>query len=279
MDDIYLHTIEKNAQTHTHLAINTISGGERTIVTDAIHTIYGVTQTIIPNTIRVFTGGARTIVTNAIHAIYSVTHTAISNAIRVLYGGAQTIIINAIRVFTGGARTIVPNAKRAFSNGLRRFGRGRLLFIASCAAISALSYYLLNIDVRASLLPHKIALEYFFNTNFVYVDGLGYAEAGGFFAITQNCMGAKLFVCLFMITAYCGGDRIKTPVDGFILAAKYFITSISAAFAITMIRIIISAPFCASERFYLLHNTLSLFIYFGSCLAVYHIMRRAPKNA
>jgi hypothetical protein len=53
-----------------------------------------------------------------------------------------------------------------------------------------------------------------------------------------------------------------------------FNLSLISAFVITMVRISASAPFCMWERFHLIHNIISLTIYFVSGLVIFYVMER-----
>ena len=140
--------------------------------------------------------------------------------------------------------------------------------------ICAASYYVFNKNIALSLLPHKTVMEYLFNYNFVFIENVGYEQTSGLFTITRNCMGSKLFISLFFIMVfgflhrYAGMKRKITAV------VKFYSIALASAFVATVIRISASVPFCAWDRFHLIHNIISLTVYFMSGLVLYFVMER-----
>jgi len=154
-----------------------------------------------------------------------------------------------------------------------------IFLYAFCILICAASYILFNSSIELSLLPHKIAVEYLFDFDFFFVENVGYEQSNGLFIISANCMGAKLFINLFLILTlgflhrYTGlREKIKT-------IAKFYFIALVVAFFATVIRISASVPFCTWERFHLIHNTISLLIYFAAGLTLYFIMDRKIRRA
>ena len=58
---------------------------------------------------------------------------------------------------------------------------------------------------------------------------------------------------------------------------KFYFSALALAFILTIIRIAASIPFCTWERFSLLHNIISLGIYFAAGLILYLLMERRLK--
>ena len=156
--------------------------------------------------------------------------------------------------------------------------RNDFLLYTISIALCAASYVILNKNIEISLLPHKIVLEYLFNYKFVFVENVGYEQSNGLFTVAKNCLGAKLFINLFLIMVfgflhkYAGIKRKITAV------VKFYFTAFALAFAVTIIRISASIPFCGWDRFHLIHNLISLGIYFAAGLALYFIMERRVRT-
>jgi exosortase K len=149
--------------------------------------------------------------------------------------------------------------------------RNDIFLYALCVLMCAVSYIILNKNIEVSLLPHKTVMEFLFNYNFVFIESVGYEQTNGLFVIAQNCLGAKLFISLFLILVlgflhkYSGTKRKITALF------KFYIISLGAAFVITIVRISASVPFCTWDRFQLIHNIISLTLYFASGLTVYFV--------
>jgi len=156
--------------------------------------------------------------------------------------------------------------------------RNDILFYAAGIAVCAASYIILNKNIALSLLPHKTALAYLFNFNFIFIENVGYEQTNGLFTISRSCMGVKLFINLFLIMTfgflhtYAG---MKRKAAAFI---KFYFMALVLAWAITVFRIAASVPFCTWPRFHLIHNTISLMIYFMAGLVLYFIMERRLNN-
>ena len=152
--------------------------------------------------------------------------------------------------------------------------RSSIFFYAICIAICAASYIILNRNIELSLLPHKTVLEYLFNFNFVFIENVGYGQANGLFTVSRSCMGVKLFINLFVILVFGFLHKYKGMKRKFVAITKFYFAALALAFVITIFRIAASVPFCTWDRFHLIHNTISLMIYFVAGLVVYFVMER-----
>jgi exosortase K len=152
--------------------------------------------------------------------------------------------------------------------------RDNIFLYAISIAICAASYIILNKNIELSLLPHKTALEYLFNFNFVFIENVGYAQTNGLFIIAQNCLGSKLFINLFLIMIFGFLHKYTAFKHKIAALLKFYCSALVLAFVITVIRISASVPFCSWDRFHLIHNTISLMIYFASGLVLYLMMER-----
>ena len=152
--------------------------------------------------------------------------------------------------------------------------RSDIILYAVGIMLCAASYILLNQNIELSLLPHKTVMEYLYNFNFVFIENVGYEQTNGLFTIAQNCLGVKLFINLFLIMVFGFLHKyteLKHKINAII---KFYITALITAFVVTIIRIAASVPFCTWERFHLIHNIMSLGIYFAAGLILYFIMER-----
>ena len=148
-----------------------------------------------------------------------------------------------------------------------------ILYIAAIL-LCAVSYVILNENIEISLFPHKTAIQYLFGFNFFFTENVGYEQTNGLFIITRNCSGIKLFINLFLILVF-GFLHKQTGLKRKITTAlKYHFISLGLALVITIVRIAVSIPFCTWNRFHLIHNILSLAIYFMSGLILYYFMER-----
>jgi exosortase K len=148
------------------------------------------------------------------------------------------------------------------------------MLYASCVALCAASFILFDGNMKYALMPHKAALEYLYGFDFVFVENSGYEQARGLFTITRSCMGVKLFINLFLIMTFGFLREYAGTVRKIKAIARFYVVSLILAYAITVMRIAASVPFCAWDRFYAIHNALSLVIYFASGLVLYFIMER-----
>jgi len=153
-----------------------------------------------------------------------------------------------------------------------------LLMYGTAIALGAVSYVALNANPELALLPHKTALEYLYNYSFVFVENVGYQQTNGLFIIGQSCLGAKLFINLFLIMVLGFIHRYRDVTRQIIALIKFYFLALALACGITIIRIASSLPFCTWDNFHLIHNTLSLSIYFISGLALYFVMERKTMS-
>ena len=157
---------------------------------------------------------------------------------------------------------------------MTRVKRNNILFYAISVLLCAVSYIIINQKIELSLLPHKTVMEYLFNFDFIFVENVGYAQTNGLFIIARSCLGIKLFICLFLIMVFGFLDRYSGSKSKITAVIKFYFIALILAFVITVIRISISVPFCAWDRFRLFHNIVSLVIYFMSGLILYFVMER-----
>jgi exosortase K len=147
------------------------------------------------------------------------------------------------------------------------------LSLMLCAA----SYVVFSSNIALSLLPHKTALEFLFNFNFVFVENMGYEQTGGLFVIAGNCMGVLLFINLFLIMVFGFLPPEAEMKQKIAMLIKYYFSAMFLAFTVTLFRIAASIPFCTWERFHLIHNIISLAVYFLAGLGLYFVMDK-KKN-
>jgi len=153
-----------------------------------------------------------------------------------------------------------------------------ILYIVSIG-ICAVSYIILNKNIEISLLPHKIALEYLFNFNFVFIENEGYAQANGLFILARNCLGVKLLISLFLIMVLGFLHKFTNIRHKLAALVKFYLIALVLALAVNIIRTAASVPFCTWERYYLIHNIISFGLYFASGLILYFIMEKnLPKK-
>ena len=147
-----------------------------------------------------------------------------------------------------------------------------LPYYIAAIILSVLSYYLLNLDMERLLLPHKTVLEFLYDFDFIYVADLGYTQTNDLFTITRGCSGTKLFVSLFLILVFGFLPKQSTTKAKIAAFSQFYISALLLAFLVNVARIAISLPFCNWERFYLIHNTISIFLYFATGLILYFVM-------
>jgi len=140
--------------------------------------------------------------------------------------------------------------------------------------LCAVTYLGLNRNIEWSLLPHKTVLEYWFGFRFVFVENVGYEQSHGLFIIAQNCLGVKLFISLFLILVLGFLHKYKATQDKIAAVVRFYFGALVLAFFATVVRISVSVPFCTWDQFYLIHNTISLVIYFAVGLVLYFVMER-----
>ncbi|TYQ16990.1 UNVERIFIED_CONTAM: exosortase K [Acetivibrio alkalicellulosi] len=136
------------------------------------------------------------------------------------------------------------------------------------------TYILLMQNIKISLLPHKALIGFLYNYDFEFVSNLGYQQSDRLFVIAKNCLGGKLFVSLFLILVFGFLHEYISTKEKIKAIAIFYISSIIIAFIATIIRISASIPFCTLPQFTLIHNTISLGIYFGTGYIVYFLMEK-----
>ncbi len=78
----------------------------------------------------------------------------------------------------------------------------KIIIYLFTAIVSFAVYIFLTTDIRITLIPHISAIKLLYPMQFEFIPGTGYREAGGLFIIGESCIGAKLFICLFLILYY-----------------------------------------------------------------------------
>ena len=157
---------------------------------------------------------------------------------------------------------------------MRYVKRNDIFLYAASIILCAVSYVMLNKNIELALLPHKTVLEYLFNFNFVFIENIGYEQTNGLFIIAKNCLGINLFINLFLIMIFGFLHKYTDLKHKIIAVIKFYFISLISAFVITIIRISASVPFCAWDKFQLIHNMISLGIYFAAGFILYFIMER-----
>ena len=152
--------------------------------------------------------------------------------------------------------------------------RNDIFIYIAVILICAVNYISLNNNIEITLFPHKTAMEYLFGYKFIFNESLGYEQTNGLFIIARNCSGIKLFISLFLIMIFGFLHKYTGLKRKITAAAVFYFISLVLALIITIIRIAISVPFCTWSRFHLIHNILSLTVYFMSGLILYFIMER-----
>lgn len=157
--------------------------------------------------------------------------------------------------------------------------RNDIFLFTVSIGICALSYLLFNRNIELSLFPHKTVVGLLFNYSFTFIKDVGYEQSNGLFIIAQNCLGAKLFISLYLIMIFGFLPKYAKLKPKIIALIKFYFTALVLAFIFTIVRIAASIPFCTWERFHLIHNIISLGIYFGAGLLLYFIMERRLKTS
>jgi len=155
--------------------------------------------------------------------------------------------------------------------------RNDIILYAISILLCAASFVVLNHNIEILLFPHKAAMELLYNYSFVFVDDVGYEQANGLFTIARNCSGVKLFISLFLIMVFGFLHKYTGTKRKIAMVVKYYFMAMFIAFAVTVVRIAASIPFCSWERFHLIHNAMSLGIYFSVCLSLYFVMERRVR--
>jgi len=144
-------------------------------------------------------------------------------------------------------------------------------------AIALISYYFLKENIRYTLLPHKIAIEYLYNIDFVFSQNVGYVQSDGVFAISGNCLGVNMFLSFFLILIFGFYEKFTFIKSKIVKFTSFYLFSLISALILTIVRIAASIPFCTSDSFVLIHNVISLSIYFLSAMVLYYTMERITK--
>ena len=156
--------------------------------------------------------------------------------------------------------------------------RNDMLLYAVSIVICAASYVMLNKNIELSLLPHKTALEYLYNFNFVFIENVGYEQSNRLFTIARNCLGVKLFINLFLIMVFGFLHKYTETKHKIKAIIKFYFIALLLALVVTILRISMSVPFCTWEKFHLIHITISLGIYFATGLILYLVMERSYEK-
>ena len=150
--------------------------------------------------------------------------------------------------------------------------RNDMILYAISIAMCVASYILLNKNIALSLFPHKTTLEYMFHYQFVFIENVGYEQSNGLFTIAQNCLGVKLFINLFLMMVFGFLHKYAGTKKKITAIIKFYCGALVLAFVVTIIRISVSIPFCGLNNFHLIHNMISLVIYFMTGLVLYFIL-------
>jgi len=176
-------------------------------------------------------------------------------------------------------RICPPPATEKFWGKSKRIKQSVIWAIAA-VAIAAASYIVLMRDISVTLLPHAGFFSLVYGVEFEFAEGVGYVAKGGAFAITKGCMGANLFLSMFLMLILGFGPKNGDTSYRVRFFVEAYLITLGAAFAVTLVRIALSMPFLGNENSQLIHNILSLLIYFGCMAALYFIMekRRTKRN-
>lgn len=147
-------------------------------------------------------------------------------------------------------------------------GLGRLWPGFTAVAAALLSYRALAESLEVTLRPHVWALEAITGLRFRFTEGLGYVASDGTFALTAGCTGVRLFLSAFLLLALGFPPRGR-PIKRLGTLCAYYLGALVGALWVTVGRVALSVPLCRLSNGQLLHNLLSLFIYFGSLTALF----------
>ena len=137
-----------------------------------------------------------------------------------------------------------------------------------CAAAGAVVYTFLAVNTEWTLYPYTKALNSLFGYHF-YFTGAAYEAAGSNLVISKTCSGLNTFLSIYTILIFGFLHRftgLKNRLFGVLVS---FTAAIFIAYCATLLRIIISLPFCDSQHFYLIHNAVTLCIFYGAGFSVY----------
>ena len=156
------------------------------------------------------------------------------------------------------------------------FERNRLIYLTAII-ISVISYYFLTQNIRLTLFPYKALIAFLYNMDFSFIENLGYMQSESLFAISKSCLGVNLFLSLFLILIFGFYKKFKFIKNHVLRFSFFYFLALILAFVLTVIRISASVPFCRFDSFVLIHNIISLSIYFFSAMVLYYIMERVTK--
>lgn len=131
-------------------------------------------------------------------------------------------------------------------------------------------FFLLEANARQALIPHVKIISWLFGCEFVYSPAAGYVARGPGFVITPSCMGARLFLAVFLLLLL-GFPPGGSPLRRLGRETLYLAIALAVALVVNVARIALSIPLLPLENAQLIHNVLSLILYFSSALFVYHI--------
>ncbi len=135
-------------------------------------------------------------------------------------------------------------------------------------------YRLLSQNIEITLKPHITFLQLLYQMRFYFIQDIGYSETNNLFVIGRDCLGSKLFVCIFSIISILCLDRYNGFLKKIFMLLNFALLSLLLSYVITMIRIAASIPFCTMPDFKLIHTILSLVIYFGTALLIFAFLNR-----
>lgn len=156
--------------------------------------------------------------------------------------------------------------------------RDRVVHVALVLAVALVSYALLMRYAEYALLPQVWMLGRLFSLEFSGWSQVGYLCEGYGFAITPSCMGAKFFVASFLILALGYTDFKQDFHKRLAMGAIYYACAMVGTFIVNVLRISISLPFARLEGGQLIHNLISLFLYFSELMLLYIFMQRGIKS-
>ncbi len=144
--------------------------------------------------------------------------------------------------------------------------RKRPLYCLMAAGSALLCYGMLMQFWQMALLPHVWLIRLIWGLDFTLIPE-GYVSFGAQIVITPGCMGAKLFLCAYLMLAlgFPGSFRRLPLLCGGCLLGTLFVS---------VVRIAISLPFAGLESGTLIHTLLSLFVYFGALTALYAVAQK-----
>ena len=147
-----------------------------------------------------------------------------------------------------------------------------IVFYVFAAALAIFVYTALDQNIEITLKPHVTAMNWMYQMQFEFLPGLGYREIGGMLIIGRDCLGGRLFVCLFSVLIICRLGHFTGVLNKTLVISGFCALSLVLSYIITFVRIAASLPFCEMPNFKLIHNILSLMIYFGSIILLYEVL-------